>query len=116
MLNPLCSFRFYNNINCRIKSTFNLPDKKIYTGAVIGNGISLGLDNGTQNFGLTGTSISGDASAVGKRQSIYGTATGTSLGATTDVTNGKTFGLTTDPTKSGMIVEPDADVVVCIKF
>lgn len=26
------------------------------------------------------------------------------------------LGITTDPTKSGMIVEPDADLVVCIKF
>ena len=92
---------------------FKLPRSKhnryAATLGVVGNGISLGLDNGTQNFGLTGTSISGDASAVGKRQSIYGTTTGTSLGAATDVTNGKTFGLTTDPEKSGIIAQQEED-------
>ena len=28
----------------------------------------------------------------------------------------KTLGVTTDPTKSGLIVETDADLVVCIRF
>lgn len=92
---------------------FKLPrakhNKYASTLGVVGNGISLGLDNGTQNFGLTGTSISGDATAVGKNLNAYGTNTGTSLSAATNVTNDKTFGLTPDPDKSGIIALQDQD-------
>lgn len=98
-----------DTVNQRFKLPRSNHNKYAETLGVVGNGISLGLNNGTQNFGLTGTSISGDASAVGKNLNAYGTNTGTSLGATTNVTNSKTFGLTTDPDNSGIIALQDQD-------
>lgn len=66
---------------------------------VVGNGISLGLTNGTTNRVLT--------SVNGKSEMYYGDPNqlGTNVGTKSKYTNsvnGVTFGITTDPTKSGI--------------
>ena len=92
--------------------TFNLPDKKAHTGAVVGNGMALGFTDGTDNYGTDsdGTSVW----KVGIKKSYYGSAIGISGGGS-DGSN-KSIGITLDPEKSGLIVEQDADLVVCIRF
>lgn len=95
--------------------TFNLPDKNNHTGRVIGNGMVLGLNNGTKNYGLSSGSGNSSGQYLMGADSDYGKNVGTArTGSAT--TNAINIGITTDPTKSGMIVETDADLVVCIKF
>ena len=80
-------------------TTFRLPVKvKLASGnAIVGNGMTLGLTNGTQNFGAQ--IYSGGNDIIG----LLG-AYGTSVGSTGsgDITRGKTVGITTDSTKSGI--------------
>lgn len=72
------------------------PDTVLGLGQVVGNGMTLGLTDGTDNYGLQGTSI--DSLSTGK--SAYGTAIGT---ATSEINApNKNLGITTDPAKSGL--------------
>lgn len=66
---------------------------------VIGNGLTLGLTDGTDNYGLQGTSV--DSLSTGK--GAYGTAVGTATG-TINAPN-KNLGVTTDGTKSGVVAD-----------
>lgn len=67
---------------------------------VIGNGMTLGLTNGTQNYGLSGWD--GDNTTV-IRTDAYGLPYGsTSAGS---VNRSVSLGVTTDPTKSGLIAD-----------
>ena len=84
---------------------FRLPLKtKLASGkAVVGNGMTLGLTNGTDNYGLiTGALVGTDdryylgQSSAGYGQSIGNHTAGTK--ATLDISTG----ITTDPTKSGI--------------
>lgn len=79
---------------------------------VYGNGMTLGLTNGTTNAGLT--SYSGFYTEGGNnRIDKYGTPVGSSVGNTTKLDNSKSLGVTQDPNKSGLIanssniVQPD---------
>lgn len=67
------------------------------TAPVIGNGTTLGLTDGTNNFGLQGSVV--DSLSTG--QGAYGTAAGTTISAIS--APNKNLGITTDSTKSGMI-------------
>ena len=94
--------------------SFNLPNKKFLNGGVKGNGISLGLDDGTNKLGLTGRQnninfLSGNTGA-------YGINVGVTI--TTKIANAlqKGIGIITDPTKSGVICDPDSDVIYIIKY
>ena len=69
---------------------------------VIGNGMTLGLTNGTLNLGLTGYSDSNGNRIQGKT-GIYGVDVGTQ-GAGDTAGNGG-IGITSDPTKSGVIAD-----------
>lgn len=74
---------------------------KALSGAVVGNGKTLGLTNGTKNGGLAGYS-NGSTNANIAYVGVYGvnvgnTTTGTSITGS--------LGITTDPTKSGIIAE-----------
>jgi len=115
LLNPLYSFHFYNNINCRIKSTFNLPDKNNHTGRVVGNGMTLGLTDGTNNWGSNINNNTGSPYLI-TATSQYGKTVGDTSTPSGFPTTYRVAGITTDPTKSGIIVEPDSELVVCIKF
>lgn len=66
---------------------------------VIGNGTTIGLTNGTNNYGL-----GSDSNGIMKSyQTNYGSNVGTTVGST--LASGKTLGVTTDGTKSGLIAD-----------
>ena len=82
--------------------TFRLPLKNgmegVFASGVKGNGITLGVTNGTSNSGLTfGTN------GIDNRTNVYGQPVNTAWG-TAYITGGG-VGLTTDPTKSGIVVD-----------
>ena len=83
---------------------FKLPRAKPLNGAVIGNGMTIGLENGTTNlFGMYNSGTGG--THLGMSTSNYGQDIGETPG--TGSTVGATVGLTTDPEKSGIIAERD---------
>ena len=66
----------------------------------MGNGMSLGLTNGTVNFGM----LSYSSNAYMHPSTAYGQPVGSnSGGGTTGISNNKSIGITTDPTKSGLV-------------
>lgn len=96
-----------------LNRTFNLPNKSVYTGKVIGSGLSLGLTTGDgNNYGFYQTNSAGTSTA----KEAYNRSLPSSGGNSTAVGYDKVIGISTDPTKSGIIVETDADLVVCIRF
>lgn len=66
---------------------------------VFGNGMTLGLTNGSQNVGLQNYNNAYSQSIISSGS--YGTNAGTDAN-TNYATSGKTIGITTDPTKSGI--------------
>ena len=94
------------------KATFNLPNKNYYTNGIKGNGKTLGLTNGN---GLEFTlgradNISYAHPRTGADENIpYAGSEATGVGKLT-------FGVIADITKSGMIVEPDAQLKLIIKY
>ena len=69
---------------------------------VKGNGMTLGMTDGSATFGLqtnlSGTSLIGDAGS-------YGKTLPSGDGASTDIAGAKCVGITTDPEKSGIIAD-----------
>ena len=97
-----------------VKSTFNLPNKIYYTGAIKGDGKTLGFTDGTNTYGLE---VSGNnPNNYLFRTGDYGKSVGASGGDGSTGTGGITYGITTDSSKSGMIVEPDSQIKLCIKY
>ncbi|DAA89072.1 TPA: hypothetical protein CPT87_02905 [Candidatus Gastranaerophilales bacterium HUM_5] len=91
--------------------TFRLPLKNgtegmFGSGAVIGNGISLGFTNGSKNAGIVfGVGDSSIQAPVLLSGSAYGTAVGSiHNGGSTGFSNGNAVSVVTDPTKSGLVV------------
>jgi hypothetical protein len=82
--------------------TFRCPLKinKASGRAVVGNGKTLGITDGTNNAGLKFTTASG-ARIYGTPE-LYGKGVGTTSTSGTGTTNDKSVGITTDPTKSGI--------------
>lgn len=78
---------------------FKLPRMKPLSGAVIGNGTALGLTNGTINAGLVMESY------LNGRQDAYGVAVGGNVNTGTQFTAGNAVTVTTDSSKSGIVVE-----------
>jgi hypothetical protein len=81
-------------------TTFRLPVKvKLASGnAVCGNGMTLGLTDGTNNAALT------QATYLQTTTGSYGEPVGGTKGAGV-IADGKILGITTDPTKSGIIAD-----------
>lgn len=73
------------------------------TAPVVGNGMTLGLTNGTNNYGLSTADRNGNATFIGM-QGSYGTSVGS---ARKDglITNNINYGVTSDATKSGLIAD-----------
>ena len=98
-----------------LKRSFNLPDKSVYTGRCLGNGITLGLTEGTNNTGTMETASTGLTSS---RTSDFGG----NVGATTPtsqsggIINERLIGITTDASKSGIIVEKDTQLSFIIRY
>lgn len=78
----------------------NYVSKEYVEAAVVGNGMTLGLTNGSQNFGMYSTDNGPNNYLF--RLDTYGQQLPTSAGNTTANT-AKGIGVTTDPTKSGII-------------
>jgi hypothetical protein len=80
--------------------TFRLPVKTLTASGsqVVGNGMTLGLTNGTQNGGFS-SYFNGNIAQAGTWTGAYGTSVGTTQAG--DLIGG-TKGVTTDPTKSGI--------------
>jgi len=74
--------------------------------------VSLGVTDGTVTQGLTGSS----SWQLGSTTNAYGGSVGTVYSSTTYMGNQKAVGLTTDETKSGIIVEPDTNIKLVIKY
>ena len=83
---------------------FKLPRAKNFTGSVIGNGMTLGLTDGSETFGLMNSSNTTISTAGASY--LYGKNVGTEYQAPQQSSN-KSFGVTTDSTKSGIIAERD---------
>ena len=81
------------------EETFRLPLKtKLASGkAVVGNGMSLGFTNGNNNYGV----VFGTNGGPYSDKEAYGTNVGTA-GTTGESGEAKSFGITTDPIKSGI--------------
>lgn len=77
---------------------------------VVGNGITLGVTNGTNNAGLTNY----HQNIVSLYKSAYGLSAGESSGGVSFDNNNKTIGLTTDPEYSG--VEADLSSYLSKKY
>lgn len=68
---------------------------------VIGNGITVGLTDGTSNTGLTfGSSV-----AMTVSNSVYGKDVGTETSGSEGIASSKGLGITSDPTKSGLVAD-----------
>lgn len=89
----------YDFVVYQSEEKFKLPTKiKLASGSgVVGNGMTLGLNDGTNNCGLR--NINNYCTGL---KSIYGTSIGTSALGTSDVVNNVSVGVTTDGTKSGI--------------
>lgn len=83
--------------------TFTAPTRVSYaalSGKIRGNGMTLGLFNGSDNFGLANTTYT---PRLYPSSNTYGTDVGTSPSGSEG--NMVSFGITTDPDKSGIEVE-----------
>ena len=89
--------------------TFRLPIKvKLASGnAVVGNGMTLGLNDGTttNNFGLANSS--NDSYGLYGTTSVYGADVGASASGGTQISGQHSVGITTDPLKSGIETSTD---------
>jgi len=81
-----------------------LPREYYSAKAVIGNGIALGMTDGTNYAGL----YSDDTTALSVNVTKYGVSIGTDVTGA-QIRNKKVFGITTDSTKSGIIVSSDSN-------
>lgn len=91
--------------------TFRLPLRNGKEGMfgnipVVGNGMTLGLNEGTKNFGLYTIN-----NYISEKTTLYGASVGTSYTSSADGTQGKSIGVTTDPTKSGLVTNSSSAIV-----
>ena len=93
-------------------TTFNLPEKYAYTGGVVGNGMTLGLSNGTSDGGLIQL---GSTYRAAFKSTAYGEPIQQTNPNGDNLSSRGYYGLTTDPTKSGVEVVKDT-MIVCIKY
>ncbi|MCM1003590.1 MAG: hypothetical protein NC408_04540 [Candidatus Gastranaerophilales bacterium] len=82
------------------KLSYGMLNSTITTVPVIGNGITLGLTNGSQTCGLRALN-----NYFTPMKGIYGASVGTSTSGNSDTTNGVSYGVTTDTLKSGLIAD-----------
>lgn len=77
------------------------------TGSVIGNGKTLGLTDGVNNFSTTNT-----ANGASFRTDMYGAQVGQAITGNVGARQGYTQGVTTDPTKSGLTLANNAKALL----
>lgn len=85
-------------------TTFRLPIKVLMAGSkrVAGNGMTMGLTDGTNNFGLTTEYSTSSGGYNTNNVTAYGKNAGITDTSKTLNSVDKTVGITTDPTKSGI--------------
>lgn len=83
-----------------------LPRDKYFavTGGVMGNGMTLGLTTGSDTGGLTALTASGSLKGS---SAPYGQPVGTTTVSGQDINTNKSYGITTDPEKSGIVLQPN---------
>jgi hypothetical protein len=84
--------------------TFITPtaiSNKALSGAVVGNGMTLGLTDGSNNYGV----IENSSNNLVARTTAWDKTVGTSVGDSGSMDDNKVVGITTDPAKSGIIAE-----------
>ena len=97
-----------------IKRTFNVPNITFLSNKIKGNGMTLGLTNGTYEKGLSYSHYSNDwygLTPSGQQNNAVGTSVSTETQGL-----GTAYGITTDPSKSGMIVEEEYRANFCIRY
>ena len=74
---------------------------------VMGTGLALGLTNGVNDYGITGSLNNASQSYLGTKTEFYNVATGTTAPNTTWQNNGTQYalGVTTDASKSGLVAD-----------
>ena len=76
------------------------------TAPVVGNGMTLGLTNGTLNVGLDGTLANYSPSALGCDSNLFGKDVGTTVSQQWNTSGvGYGLGVTNDSTKSGLVAQ-----------
>lgn len=102
------SYTDYDWVINTTDQTFRLPLKNgmegVFASGVKGNGITLGLTDGTDFGGLNSGAITTTSNILFARKAVYGKAVG-SLGETGLLETARSLGLTPDPTKSGIVVD-----------
>lgn len=97
----------YDFVINQADETFRLPLKNgmegVFASRCKGNGLTIGLTNGTQTAGLYQGGIGGTYLEAGPTK--YNTSVGTAISTSDLFTTNATVGLTTDPTKSGIVVD-----------
>ena len=96
-----------------LKRSFNLPDGKVAFGSTVpcrGNGMSLGLYNGTTYGGMQ--KMSGSQVSLDSRN--YGNPVSTSASSTSGI-NG-VLGVTNEASKSGIVADLSGGLNMVIKF
>ena len=92
-------------------STFNLPDLEFVLKEIVGNGMTLGLTDGTNNFGIR----TNGSSYHNITPDAYGINIGSVI-TTGTVTGNKTAGITTDSLKSGIESKINSNINYIIKY
>lgn len=95
-------FYILDTENARFKLPRSKHNKYAATVPVGGNGMTLGLTNGKNNYGLT------SSNGLDADLDSYGTSASSSSG-TGNLSNGYRVGITTDPEKSGIIAQQEQD-------
>lgn len=99
-----CCYKWAVDLEAETFRTPFIPDKircGVNDAPVIGNGINLGLTNGDTNYGLCKIATYG----LTVTENAYGTSIGSSNG--TKYGANITYGVTTDPEKSGLVTKED---------
>lgn len=97
----------YDFVINQTNESFRLPLKNgmegVFASRVKGNGLTIGLTNGTQTAGMYQGGIGGTYIEAGPTK--YNTNVGTRVSTSDLFTTNTTVGLTLDPTKSGIVVD-----------
>lgn len=99
-------------------SSFNLPDGNIPFGTAIrikGSGLALGLTNGSTNYGLM-KQLAGNLGILQAATGYYGVNAGDNVNIGNTAPNGQALGITSDGTKSGLVVDLSSAATVIIKY
>ena len=105
---PLASIKgTWTNIGTGImKSSSTVPVK--------GNGMAMGITDGSTNFGVIGTQYTNSYPLYqGRASAAYGANVGTTGFTSGNITTGTAIGITTDGSKSGMVVDTSSLTLTC---